>query len=161
MRVIEARYEEGLLRLETPLALTPGELVTLIVVRHPDPRRWNLERLAKSGASSVVRLPSVLLSTQRLERSQPSRSARRSVETPQSATTNLPGPPPSGRLHRQRPPPARSPRQWDLPRHRTVETPRLVWTRNGYGKGTGASLRTALLASGGMPKRHRISDSLH
>jgi predicted DNA-binding antitoxin AbrB/MazE fold protein len=49
MRFIEARYEEGLLRPETPLALTPGERVALIVVRHPDPKRWNLERLAKSG----------------------------------------------------------------------------------------------------------------
>lgn len=50
MRVIEARYEEGLLKPETPLALKPGERVALIVVRHPDPRRWDLERLAKSGA---------------------------------------------------------------------------------------------------------------
>lgn len=50
MRVIEARYEEGLLKPETPLALTPGERVALIVVRHPDPRRWDLERLARSGA---------------------------------------------------------------------------------------------------------------
>lgn len=50
MRFIEARYEEGLLKPESPLALTPGERVALIVVRHPDPRRWNLERLATSGA---------------------------------------------------------------------------------------------------------------
>jgi predicted DNA-binding antitoxin AbrB/MazE fold protein len=50
MRVIEARYEGGLLKPETPLALTPGERVALIVVRRPDPRRWDLERLAKSGA---------------------------------------------------------------------------------------------------------------
>src|SRR5262249_14818653 len=50
MRVIEARYEDGLLKPETPWALTPGERVALIVVRHPDPRRWDLERLAKSGA---------------------------------------------------------------------------------------------------------------
>jgi predicted DNA-binding antitoxin AbrB/MazE fold protein len=49
MRIIEARYEEGLLKPETPLALTPGERVALIVVRHPDPRRWNLQRLATSG----------------------------------------------------------------------------------------------------------------
>ena len=49
MRIIEARYEEGLLKPETPLALTPGERVALIVVRHPDARRWNLQRLAKSG----------------------------------------------------------------------------------------------------------------
>lgn len=50
MRFIEARYEEGLLKPETPLALTPGERVALIVVRHPDPKRWDLERLARSGA---------------------------------------------------------------------------------------------------------------
>jgi len=31
------------------LALSPGERVGLIVVRHPDPKRWNLQRLAKSG----------------------------------------------------------------------------------------------------------------
>ena len=49
MRLIEARYEEGLLKPETPLALTPGERVGLILVRHPDPKRWDLERLAKSG----------------------------------------------------------------------------------------------------------------
>jgi predicted DNA-binding antitoxin AbrB/MazE fold protein len=51
MRVIEARYEEGLLKPETPLALTPGERVALIVVRHPDPRRWDLGRLAKTGVA--------------------------------------------------------------------------------------------------------------
>jgi predicted DNA-binding antitoxin AbrB/MazE fold protein len=50
MRVIEARYEEGLLKPETPLRLTPGERVALIVVRHPDPRRWDLKRLSESGA---------------------------------------------------------------------------------------------------------------
>lgn len=50
MRWIEARYEEGLLKPEAPLALTPGEHVALIVVRHPDPQRWDLERLARSGA---------------------------------------------------------------------------------------------------------------
>jgi predicted DNA-binding antitoxin AbrB/MazE fold protein len=52
MRVIEARFEEGLLRPETPLALTPGERVALIVVRHPDPSRWNLDRLAKSATAA-------------------------------------------------------------------------------------------------------------
>ncbi len=52
MRVIEARYEEG--RPETPSALTPGERVALIVVRHPEARRWNLERLAKSSAEDLA-----------------------------------------------------------------------------------------------------------
>lgn len=49
MRWIEARYEEGLLKPERPLALRPGEHVTLVVIRHPDPKRWNLDRLVSSG----------------------------------------------------------------------------------------------------------------
>jgi predicted DNA-binding antitoxin AbrB/MazE fold protein len=56
MPFIEAHYEEGLLKPEAPLALRPGERVALIVVRHPDPRRWNLERLAKSGAREDLAL---------------------------------------------------------------------------------------------------------
>lgn len=48
MRAIEALYEEGLLKPEKPLALRPGERVALIVIRHSDPRRWDLERLALS-----------------------------------------------------------------------------------------------------------------
>lgn len=56
MRVIEARYEEGLLKPDTPLALRPGERVALIVVRHPDPSRWNLDQLAKSGAGEDLDL---------------------------------------------------------------------------------------------------------
>lgn len=51
MGFIKARYEEGLLKPETPLPLKPGELVTLIVVCPPDPQRWNLERLARRGAA--------------------------------------------------------------------------------------------------------------
>lgn len=50
MRFIEARYEDGLLKPETPLLLMPGERVALIVVRHPDPKRWDPERFARSGA---------------------------------------------------------------------------------------------------------------
>jgi predicted DNA-binding antitoxin AbrB/MazE fold protein len=49
MRPIEALYEEGLLKPEAPLALKPGERVALIVIRHPDPRRWDLDRLARVG----------------------------------------------------------------------------------------------------------------
>jgi len=56
MRAIEARYEDGLLKPEAPLALQPGERVALIVVRHPDPKRWNLERLAKNGAADDLTL---------------------------------------------------------------------------------------------------------
>jgi predicted DNA-binding antitoxin AbrB/MazE fold protein len=46
VRTVEARYEEGLLRPTTPLALKPGERVRLIVVRRPEPSRWDLERIA-------------------------------------------------------------------------------------------------------------------
>lgn len=53
MRTIEARYEDGLLKPETPLTLKPGERVALIVVRHPDPSRWNLHRLAQGAAEDV------------------------------------------------------------------------------------------------------------
>ena len=51
MRVVEAQYEKGLLKPMTPLALRPGEFVHLIVVRRPDPSRWNLAHFAKSSAS--------------------------------------------------------------------------------------------------------------
>ena len=56
MRLIEARYEEGLLKPEKPLALRPGERVALVVVRHPDPKRWDLDRLAKSGEKEDLAL---------------------------------------------------------------------------------------------------------
>jgi predicted DNA-binding antitoxin AbrB/MazE fold protein len=47
MRFVEASYEDGLLRPTEPLALRPGEWVNLIIVRRPDPSRWNLDRLAR------------------------------------------------------------------------------------------------------------------
>ena len=46
MRPVEAHYEGGLLRPIKPLALRPGERVGLIVVRLPDPKRWDASRLA-------------------------------------------------------------------------------------------------------------------
>jgi predicted DNA-binding antitoxin AbrB/MazE fold protein len=58
MRLVEARYEEGLLRPETPLTLKPGERVGLIVVRQPDPKRWNLARLAQLGPEEDLALAS-------------------------------------------------------------------------------------------------------
>lgn len=48
MRPVEAHYEAGLLRPTKPLALRPGEGVGVIVVRLPDPSRWNLDRLSKT-----------------------------------------------------------------------------------------------------------------
>ena len=49
MRAVEARYEDGLLKPVAPLALRSGERVGVIVVRFPDPKRWNLERLARTS----------------------------------------------------------------------------------------------------------------
>jgi len=56
MRVVEARYEKGLLKPTEPLALRPGERVNLIVVRQADPSRWNLDRLANSGTTEELAL---------------------------------------------------------------------------------------------------------
>ena len=49
MRVIEAQYEGGVLRPVEQLSLRPGERVKLIVVRNPDPNRWDLAKLAKTA----------------------------------------------------------------------------------------------------------------
>ncbi|MCX6617553.1 MAG: antitoxin family protein [Acidobacteria bacterium] len=56
MRLVEARYEKGLLKPAEPLALRSGERVSLIVVRRADPSRWNLDRLAKSGTAEELAL---------------------------------------------------------------------------------------------------------
>jgi predicted DNA-binding antitoxin AbrB/MazE fold protein len=56
MRAVEASYEEGMLRPDEPLPLRPGERVKLIVVRRPDPSRWNLERLATSATGEDLAL---------------------------------------------------------------------------------------------------------
>jgi predicted DNA-binding antitoxin AbrB/MazE fold protein len=50
MRPVEARYEDGLLKPTQPLKLRQGEKVGVIVVRHPDPARWDLKRLAQAAA---------------------------------------------------------------------------------------------------------------
>jgi predicted DNA-binding antitoxin AbrB/MazE fold protein len=51
MRPVDARYEHGTLKLAQPLPLTPGEQVRVIIVRKPDPKRWNLEKLQAAEAS--------------------------------------------------------------------------------------------------------------
>ena len=56
MRLIEARYEQGMLKPTEPLALRPGESVNLIVVRRADPSRWDRNRLAKSGDAEDLTL---------------------------------------------------------------------------------------------------------
>jgi predicted DNA-binding antitoxin AbrB/MazE fold protein len=56
MKLVEALYEKGLLRPTKPLPLRPGERVKLIVVRQPDPKRWNLERLRKTSSTEDLEL---------------------------------------------------------------------------------------------------------
>jgi predicted DNA-binding antitoxin AbrB/MazE fold protein len=48
VRLVEAQYENGVLRPSERLGLRPGERVNIIVVRCPDPGRWDLARLAKT-----------------------------------------------------------------------------------------------------------------
>lgn len=56
MRTVEALYEDGLLKPQTPLSLRPGERVAVIVLRQPDPNRWDLRRLAGVGREEDVAL---------------------------------------------------------------------------------------------------------
>jgi predicted DNA-binding antitoxin AbrB/MazE fold protein len=56
MRVVEAQYEKGFLRPSTPLALRQGERVHLIVLRKPDPIRWDFARFARSSSAEDVAL---------------------------------------------------------------------------------------------------------
>lgn len=53
MRPVEALYENGMLRPAKPLNLRPGERVGVIVVRQPDPQRWNLARLASDSTEDL------------------------------------------------------------------------------------------------------------
>ena len=49
VRLVDAQYDNGLLRPAEPLGLRPGECVKLIVMRQPDPTRWDLARLRRPG----------------------------------------------------------------------------------------------------------------
>jgi len=56
MRAVEARYEDGLLKPVARLALRSGERVGVIVVRFPDPKRWDLERLSRTSRTEEAAL---------------------------------------------------------------------------------------------------------
>jgi hypothetical protein len=56
MRPIEALCEDGLPKAKTPLSPRPGEEVGVILIRHPEPRRWNLQRLASGGRNDDLLL---------------------------------------------------------------------------------------------------------
>ncbi len=56
VRLVEAQYKDGVLRPVEHLGLRPGERVSLIVVRHPDPRRWDLARLSGTATQEDLSL---------------------------------------------------------------------------------------------------------
>src|ERR1035437_2757818 len=56
VRLVEARYENGVLLPVDRLGLRPGESVNLIVVRRPVAGRWDLPKLAKAGSAEDVAL---------------------------------------------------------------------------------------------------------
>lgn len=49
MRAVEALYEDGTLKPDHPLPLRSGERVGVILVRRPDPARWDLVRIAAAS----------------------------------------------------------------------------------------------------------------
>jgi predicted DNA-binding antitoxin AbrB/MazE fold protein len=51
VRAIEADYEDGVLRPTKLLLLRQGERLAVVLLRRPDPSRWDLKRLASNGAA--------------------------------------------------------------------------------------------------------------
>lgn len=56
MRPVEARYVDGQLKPDRPLPLQPGERVGVILVRRPDPARWDLRRIAAASGGEDAAL---------------------------------------------------------------------------------------------------------
>ena len=56
MAIIETEFEDGVLRPMRRLPLRPGERVGIVVVRRPDPARWDLARLAKLSSEEDLKL---------------------------------------------------------------------------------------------------------
>ncbi len=54
MRPVDAEYVDGLLKPEHPLPLRSGERVALIVLRKPEPSRWDLERLTEHTEEDLL-----------------------------------------------------------------------------------------------------------
>lgn len=56
VRLVEAKYEDGVLRPAEHLGLRSGERVNLLVMRRPDPLRWDLARLERTADQEDVSL---------------------------------------------------------------------------------------------------------
>jgi predicted DNA-binding antitoxin AbrB/MazE fold protein len=59
MGMIEAEFENGVLRPIRPLPLRPGERVGIVVVRRPDSARWDFARLSKAAAVDEEKLAEI------------------------------------------------------------------------------------------------------
>ena len=56
MEIIEAEFNNGVLRPMRRLPLRPGERVGIVVVRRPDTARWDLARLSKAATADDEKL---------------------------------------------------------------------------------------------------------
>lgn len=56
MGIIEAEFRDGVLRPSRRLSLRSGERVGIVVVRRPDPTRWDLQRLSRAADADEKRL---------------------------------------------------------------------------------------------------------
>lgn len=56
VKLVEAQFENGVLRPDEQLHLRSGERVSLMIIQKPDPRRWNLAALADSGGADDLAL---------------------------------------------------------------------------------------------------------
>jgi predicted DNA-binding antitoxin AbrB/MazE fold protein len=54
VKLVDAEYENGVLRPCEALPLRPGEHVSLIVLRRSSPCRWDLAKIAQSGLDGTV-----------------------------------------------------------------------------------------------------------
>jgi predicted DNA-binding antitoxin AbrB/MazE fold protein len=56
VRLVEGEYENGVLRPIEHLGLRSGERVNLLVMRRPDPHRWDLARLGSASSQEEITL---------------------------------------------------------------------------------------------------------
>ncbi|MBM3757806.1 MAG: DUF104 domain-containing protein [Acidobacteria bacterium] len=56
MKRVEAQFENGVFRPDKPVSIRPGERVSLIVLQHPDPRRWDMARISETSGEEDLLL---------------------------------------------------------------------------------------------------------
>jgi predicted DNA-binding antitoxin AbrB/MazE fold protein len=56
VKLVEAQYEDGVLRPAERLGRRSGERVSLLVIRRADPRRWDFARLSSASSEEDLSL---------------------------------------------------------------------------------------------------------